>query len=192
MRQTLIALALAAVAALSSPAAAPARQPADVFSGKVLMSPRPFPTRWASEAQMVAAIKRQSRERFEQAKDGGWRIYYAAFFDRPAPSTEYTLKVFDKTAGSRQVMSFLQVLPSANETQVFSVLGIKPSDMRPNSKFSIQIFERTHEVATGRGVLAGAAPPATGGKVDFGGPGGSGKGGGSGHSSLHRHGARLR
>jgi hypothetical protein len=152
-------------------AAAWARKPEEVFGGRILLSDKPYPTTARSPDAFIEAVKKQSRDRFQEDKDAKeWRVFFAAFFKQPMDDLEITIRIYDVTKGERLVETFEQYLPSRGQRAYLSTLTFKRGDgssgYDPNSKVHIVMDSRGKVVADATVFLLGEARKYTG-KVDF-------------------------
>lgn len=96
-------------------AEAHARKPADVFKGKIVMSSKPFPARFSSDANFVSHMKKTDTKSFTYAADAdAINIEFMAFFARAYGGTNFPAMVYDVTEGRRQVASF-PIYPDPNQ-----------------------------------------------------------------------------
>ncbi len=152
-------------------ASASARKPEDVFAGRILLSEKPYPTAARSPDAFIDAVKKQSRDRFQEDKDTKeWRVFFAAFFKQPMDDLEITIRIYDVTKGERLVETFEQYLPSRGQRAYLSSLTLKRGDgasgYDPNSKVHIVMDSRGKVLADATVFLIGEARKYKG-KVDF-------------------------
>jgi hypothetical protein len=148
-----------------------ARKPEEVFGGRILVSDKPYPTTARSPDAFIDAVKKQSKDRFQEDKDAKeWRIFFAAFFKQPMDDLEITIRIYDVTKGERLVETFEQYLPSRGQRAYLSSLTFKRGDgssgYDPNSKVRIVMDSRGKVVADTAVFLMGEARKYKG-KVDF-------------------------
>lgn len=92
---TALALLLAGGTVLGKPKAS-ASGPEKKFAGKVLLSDKRFPTSAKSPAAYTAALKKQSKSRFQEDKDKQqWKIHFAAFLKKTPPDIEVKVRILD-------------------------------------------------------------------------------------------------
>ena len=166
MNRVLLAFALL----LATVSVASAKKPEDVFGGKIILSDKPFPTEAKSASGYISAVKKASKDRFnENADKKGWKIYYAAFFKKPINDLEVTLKFYDVTdGGNRVVESYEQFMSQRGQRVIIANIKLKKWDGQydPNSKILMTIESKGKVVAQGTFWLIGEGKKFKG-KVSF-------------------------
>ncbi|MCA9537953.1 MAG: hypothetical protein KC620_03645 [Myxococcales bacterium] len=107
---------------LLSAAGAHARNPADAFKGRIVLSTKPFPARFSSDARFISHMKSVDTKHFAFAgteEEEGVNVEFMAFFARPYTATEFTGTIYDTTEGQRMVTSF-PVYPNQRETRILA------------------------------------------------------------------------
>jgi hypothetical protein len=144
MRAFALCVSLVATVLGVSQGSALAKKPEDVFGGRVMMSDKPFPLEAKSANAYVAAVKKQSKDRFTEDKEKQqWKIYYAAFFKKPLNDLEVKVTTYDVTDGSQRFLdSWEEYLNDKNQRVITGNLKLKRQDgkLSPNSKIMI-VFE---------------------------------------------------
>ncbi|MCB9541707.1 MAG: hypothetical protein R3F65_06200 [bacterium] len=114
MPRLLRLLPLAALLLLAA-TAAHAKNPADVFKGKIVMSERPFPARFSSDARFISHMKSVDDKSYTYADDAeSINIEFMAFFAKAYGGTNFPATIYDVTEGRRQVESF-PIYPDPNQ-----------------------------------------------------------------------------
>ena len=106
------AAALAAAAALAVTALAPpqaegkgrGRRAEDVLKKRIIVSTKPFPAKFKSDAAMVGYMNRVHK-RSLVAVDGKWKFYYMSFFANPLEDIQVKVNFYDLTDGKRFLLS---------------------------------------------------------------------------------------
>lgn len=78
-----------------------AKTPADKFKGKIILSTKPFPARFSSDAAFISHLKKADTKGFKFDEKGKVNIEFMAFFSKAHSVTEFTAKVYDITDMSR-------------------------------------------------------------------------------------------
>lgn len=92
-----------------------AKNPADVFKGKIVLSEKPFPARFNSDARFISHMKSVDDKSFTYAAEGeAINIEFMAFFARAHGGTNFPATIYDVTEGRRQVESF-PIYPDPNQ-----------------------------------------------------------------------------
>ena len=95
-------LAISVSLALIPPAEGRGRKPQDVFKGKIVLSTKPFPSKFKNDASFIKYVKKVKKTEFYPEKeDGGWHVNYMAFFARPLQRRDYSVLFYDITDKSR-------------------------------------------------------------------------------------------
>jgi hypothetical protein len=164
------AAALFAVVALGDAyAGGKGSQPEKVFGGEILTSDKVFPGSAKSAQAYIASLKKQRKDRFWEDKENKrWKVYYAAFFKRPLNDLEVTIKLWDVSAGSKQmIQAFEQYLDRRGETAIISHILLERRYFGVNKKILMTI--ETHQgavLAAGDFQILGEGEKFSG-KVDF-------------------------
>jgi hypothetical protein len=173
MRRSLSALLTLSLVLSAAAAQAKGSKPEDVFGGSVKLSDKPFPTESRSASAYIAAVRKQSKDRFvEDAEKKGWKISYAAFFKKAVNDLEVTVKFYDVTdGGQRLVESYEQFLSERGQRVVIGTLKLKKATERmagydPNSKILMVIESKGKVVAKASFTLIGEGRKYKG-KVEF-------------------------
>jgi hypothetical protein len=164
-RLTLVVLGL-----LCATGQAFAKKPEDVLGGKVLLSEKTFPTQARSQQAYLAAVKKQSKDRFlENKASKAWKLHYAAFFKKAVNDLEVTMKFFDISDGQkRMVESYEQYLETRGQRVIIGTVKLKRGEggYEPNSKILMTFESGGRVVAQAVFFLEGEGRRFTG-KVEF-------------------------
>lgn len=138
------------------------------LGGKIMLSEKRFPTKAKSENAFISKVKKQSKAKFQENKaNKEWKIHFAAFFKKPLPDLEYSVKVWDLTDGSKDlVKSWEQYADSQSQTTVLSYLTLNRDETAPNRKLMVTIEALGKVVAVGKFQILGEVEKHSG-KVDF-------------------------
>ncbi len=124
------ALPIAALLCLLVPAASHADQAkvAKKLKTRVILSQKPFPYRFKSDAAFVKHMKRADRKSFQYDEKDRIRLEFMAFFARPYQSTEFTVTVYDVTE-KRELKDSFPIAPEQRQTQILSsFISLKKDD----------------------------------------------------------------
>jgi hypothetical protein len=169
MRHVLASLTVLAAVALAAPAAH-AKKPEDVFGGRVMVSEKSFPLESKSANAYISAVKKQSKDRFQEDKEKGqWKIYYAAFFKRPLNDLEIKVTIYDVTDGNqRYIDSWEEFLAERGQRVIVGNVKLKRQEgkINPNSKILLVMESKGSIVASASFYILGEGKKFTG-KVEF-------------------------
>jgi hypothetical protein len=79
------------------PLAAQAKEPADVFKGRIVLSTKPFPIRFKSDADFIAHMKKVDTKAFKYEGAEALNVEFMAFFAEPVQATQLEAKIYDIT-----------------------------------------------------------------------------------------------
>jgi hypothetical protein len=170
MRTALTAVSLALLGLFFVTGEAAAKKPEDVFGGRVMVSDKPFPLEARSANAYVAAVKKQSKDRFLEDKEKQqWKWYYAAFFKKPLNDLEVKVTIYDVTGGSQRFIdSWEEFLTERGQRVITGNVKLKRQDgkVNPNSKLLMVFESKGRVVATASFYIVGEGKKFTG-KVEF-------------------------
>jgi hypothetical protein len=138
------------------------------FGGKILLSDKKFPSAAKSEGAYISKLQRQKRIKFwENKATKEWKIHFAAFFKRPLADLEYTIKIYDVSGGSQQLLtSFEQYTDSSDQRSLLSYLILDRKSFGVNKRLMMTIESQGRVVAAAKFQILGEAERFKG-KVDF-------------------------
>jgi len=144
------------------------RGPERVFAGKILTSPKKYPSYAKSPAAYTAKIRKQSKTQFWENKDKHtWRIYFAAFFKKPLNDIEVVVKLYDISNRQKQFLaSFEQFLDQRGQRALLSYFTLNRDQVGVNKQVLMTLEVKGRVVATGKFKILGEAERYSG-KVDF-------------------------
>jgi len=93
------------------------KSPEDQFRGQIILSGQMFPRQFASDAAMIAHMKKAHTKAFRYDEKGIIEIEFMAFFARPHTTTEFTGTIYDMTEG-REMIGTFPIYPGQRETRV--------------------------------------------------------------------------
>lgn len=150
--------------------AAFARKPEDVFAGRILLSDKAYPSQARSQSAYISALKKQSKDRFWEDKGKtGWKIHYAAFFQKPLNDLEVTVKFFDVTQGQhRLVEAYEQYLDSRGQRAIIGKVKLRKGEggYEPNARILMVMENRGRILAKTYFYIQGEGRKFSG-KVEF-------------------------
>jgi hypothetical protein len=168
--QRLLATASALVVFALLAAPAQAKQPADVFAGKIMTSDKAYPTASKSTAAYISQVKKQSKDRFqEDVENKRWTVYYAAFFKKPVNDLEVKVTLYDATGSDKRfIESWSQYLTERGQRVVVGRIEIKREEGKidANSRVLVVMESGGKIIASGTVYVLGEAKKRTG-KADF-------------------------
>src|SRR5687768_8338392 len=70
-----------------------------------MTSTKRYPLSAKSKSAYVAAVRKQSTSNFQENKENGtWKIYFAAFLNKPLNDVEYVIKFYEVGRGPSQLL----------------------------------------------------------------------------------------
>lgn len=163
---------LSVVVLLASVVAAPvarAENPNQVFAGRIMVSDKKFPTTAKSPSAYVAAIRKQAKTTFPEAKDdkGHWKIYFVAFLKSKLDDLEYLVKIYDNSGRQKQLLtSFEQFTNDRGQQQLAGNFSIDKQQVGVNKELLVTIEFKNKVLASGTFRPMGEGEHYSG-KVDF-------------------------
>ncbi len=116
------------------------KKPEDVYKGQIILSDRPFPTRFKSNDHFVQHMKSVRQGEFwPSTQDGPWQIEYMAFFAKPLPSHTYSVVYFDVTDKNKPI--FVTEGTSTPQKDGLRIMAgfaeLKPPHFQPDHRYLI-------------------------------------------------------
>lgn len=167
-RRATVALSAAVLFAFVLGSTAEARNPADVFRGKVITAKKPIPTRAKSKRRYIRKVRKLKKRKFwEDEKKKEWKIYYAAYFRRPLNDLEVTIKLYDITGGKKHMITSFQQYVSRRGMRVLnSHIELERKFFGVNKRILMVVENRNRTLAATKFKILGEGPKYDG-KVDF-------------------------
>lgn len=160
MRHAIVLLVLAAGSASAEP-------PARVFAGSIVASAKAFAPTAKTDAETVAAIRKQAASTFaEDKKEHTWTVFLAGYFKQPVDDMEYLLVVRDLSNKSQVVLSTEKYLSARGARSATTKLVLDRDKVGVNKQLLVTMEIKNKAIATTRIVIAGEGEQHTG-KVDF-------------------------
>jgi hypothetical protein len=125
-----------------------AAKAADILKGRIIIAEKPFPSRFASDAAMVAYMKKVHKAELVCTKDGVWEFNYMAFFAKPVDDVQVTVNLYDLTAGGEFLLGADQYFSSRGERILASYFKFTRDEIPSNHKISIVIIHKGARLAT--------------------------------------------
>jgi len=115
------------------------RKPADVFSQRIILSAKSFPSSFKSDKAFVKYMKRAHLKKVVYPDSNRLTLRFMAFFSRPIRTTEFTALVYDLTDRNRLVAT-IPVSPSQRETRILaSSFDIERSDFPEEHQYKVMV-----------------------------------------------------
>ena len=95
------------------------RKPADVFSGKVIISTTPFPSGFKNDRAFIRHMKKVNKKAVRYPASNRLSIEFMGFFGRTYAATEYTCLIYNVTERNKLVTSF-PIYPEARENRILA------------------------------------------------------------------------
>ncbi len=145
-----LALAFAVVAAswlaLGSGVAL-ASKVADYFKGHIIVSEKPFPSRFTSDAAFIAHMKKADKTELTCTKDGVWEFHYMAFFAKPLDDVQVSVNLYDLTDDGNFIMGADQYTSARGERILASYFKLTRDEIPSNHKINIVIVHKGKRLA---------------------------------------------
>ena len=147
---------------------AAAENPNQAFAGRIMMSSKRFPQQAKSPSAYTAAIRKQAQTSFVEAKDTHtWKIFFAGFLKVPLNDLEYTIKVYELTGKSQQLLlSFDQFTSERGEQTIVSNMTLEKKQVGVNKELLMTMESKGKVLASNKFKITGEGEHFTG-KVDF-------------------------
>ncbi len=124
-----------ALAMLLAPSAAQANKVANKLKGKIILSPKAFPSSFASDKAFIKHMRRADTKRFTYGESQKIGVEFMAFFARKYTVTEFTVTIFDITERREMVTTF-PVYPQQRETRILaSFVRLEPDAFQEEHRF---------------------------------------------------------
>jgi len=147
---------------------AAAESPNQAFAGRIMMSSKRFPQTAKSPSAYTAAIRKQAQTNFAEDKDNhSWKIYFAGFLKVPLNDLEYTIKVYEVTGKSQQLLvSFDQFTSERGEQTIVSNLTLEKKQVGVNKELLMTMENKGKVLASNKFKIVGEGEHFSG-KVEF-------------------------
>lgn len=167
LRTVLVSSLVLCAIALGARSAA-AQSPNQAFAGRIMLSSKRFPQQAKSPSAYTAAIRKQAQTSFVEAKDTHtWKIYFAGFLKTPLNDLEYTIKVYEVSGKSQQLLlSFDQFTSERGEQTIVSNMTLEKKQVGVNKELLMTMESKGKILASNKFKIIGEGEHFTG-KVDF-------------------------
>lgn len=157
-----------ALVSLFSIRPAAAEDPNAVFAGRIMVSDKKFPTSAKSPSAYVAAIRKLSKDHFNEDKEShSWKIYFAGFLKSPLNDVEYIVKIYELSGKSQQVLAtFEQYTDMRGEKTISSNMTLDKKTVGVNKDLLMTMESKGKVLASARFKILGEGEKFTG-KVNF-------------------------
>lgn len=151
---------------------AEAAKPEDVFKGRIVITAKRLPTRFASAGAFVAAVRSQSIDRVWPTEEKGtevatWTLEYIAFFARPLNDNEVTVKFWEIGGGVQRYVAGDEQYTREKGSRIFaSSITVARPDFEPNKKYLMTVESGVRVLARTEFWLRGKGPKYSG-RVEF-------------------------
>jgi len=145
-----------------------AENPNQAFAGRIMLSSKRFPQQAKSPSAYTAAIRKQAQTNFVEAKDShSWKIFFAGFLKTPLNDLEYTIKVYELTGKSQQLLvSFDQFTSERGEQALISSMTLEKKQVGVNKELLMTMENKGKILASSKFKIVGEGEHFSG-KVDF-------------------------
>jgi hypothetical protein len=145
-----------------------AENPNQAFAGRIMLSSKRFPQQAKSPSAYTAAIRKQAQTNFVEAKDShSWKIFFAGFLKTPLNDLEYTIKVYELTGKSQQLLvSFDQFTSERGEQALISSMTLEKKQVGVNKELLMTMENKGKVLASSKFKIVGEGERFSG-KVDF-------------------------
>ncbi len=123
------------------------KNPADVFSQRIILSKKSFPSSFKNDKSFITYMKRTHLKKVVYPDDNRLTLRFMAFFSRPIRTTEFTALVYDLSDRNRLVAT-IPISPSQRETRILaSSFDIEMSDFPEEHRYKIMVAVGTTALA---------------------------------------------
>ncbi|MBU1897600.1 hypothetical protein KKB55_07495, partial [Myxococcota bacterium] len=138
-----------------------ARNPADAFRGRIILSQRPFPTKFSSDAKFIQHMKRVDTKAFLYADKDTLTLNFMAFFSRAQPGPMFMLTVYDVTEkGNRTRINSYPIDTYEKNTRILASAVYLPKDQyEEERRYMITLSRREGSPVLAESQFAIKAPP---------------------------------
>lgn len=164
--RTVLISSVLLITMLAAPAFA--GDPNQVFKGKIMLSTKRFPLTAKSKDAYIAAVRKQSSTNFQENKTNGtWKIYFAAFLNKPLNDVEYVIKFYEIGRGAQQLLGASEAFnDERGQKTIVSNITLEKKAFGVNKQLLMTIENRGAVLASARFKILGQGERFTG-KVDF-------------------------
>jgi len=145
-----------------------ARNPEDVFAGRVIITYKPVPTYFKSAAAMISYVNSHSISIVDENEKHDWEFEILSFFKRPLGDFETQVVFYDIEKGGEKLMSSFTMYVQNRDARVVGqkVLLKRADGFQPNWRYSVIVKSRQKVLAEKAFALRGT-PVRYDGVVDF-------------------------
>jgi hypothetical protein len=166
--RTLFVSSILVLALALSARPASADDPNRVFAGKIIMAAKRFPQKANSPNAYIAQIRKMSQSNFVEDKaDHTWTIYLAGFLKTPLNDLEYSLKVYELTGNSQQLLVTAdQYTDERGQKTIITKVKLEKKSVGVNKQIMLTIESKGRVLASGLCKILGEGERYSG-KVNF-------------------------
>jgi hypothetical protein len=164
--RTLLISSVLLITMLAAPAFA--GDPNQVFKGKIMLSTKRFPLSAKSKNAYIAAVRKQSTLNFHENKaNGTWKIFFAAFLNRPLNDVEYVIKFYELGRGTQQLLGASEAFnDERGQKTIVSNITLEKKSFGVNKQLLMTIENKGLVLASARFKILGEGERFSG-KVEF-------------------------
>jgi hypothetical protein len=145
-------------------------KPEDVFKGRIIITKKRLPLRFASAGAFISALQSGKTDKLwpteEDGEKGSWNVEYIAFFATPLNDSEIQIKFFDITAGKKFVAGDAQYTREKGSRIFSSSIVLAKPEFDVRKHYMMTAESRGRVIATTSFWLLGKGENYSG-KVDF-------------------------
>ena len=145
-------------------------KPEDVFKGRIIITKKRLPMRFASAGAFISAINAGKTDKLwpteEDGDKGSWNVEYIAFFAQPLNDSEIQVKFFDITSGRKYVAGDAQYTREKGSRIFSSSIVLAKPEFDVRKHYMMTAESRGHVIATTSFWLLGKGANYSG-KVEF-------------------------
>lgn len=121
---------------------AEARTVERVFAGKVIITSKRAPMRFASQGAFASWLRRNNKKHIWPAtkKDKKWKFEFMAFFRRPLNDLECKIKFFDVTEGKKFIAADSFYTPQRGQRILASAMTLEQPRFSIDRKYLMQVI----------------------------------------------------
>ena len=122
--------------------AATAKDPAEKFEGEIIISEKRFPSRFKSDAQMIAHMKKVNTHEITATGDDDWEFEYMAFLPGAVGTLQAAVTFYDITSGGQALVDTFTFYPADKSERILNGHArLDTERFKPDRKY-LMIFSR--------------------------------------------------
>lgn len=142
MTRRMVFLVLICVLALGLMGSAEARTVERIFAGKVIITNKRAPMRFASQGAFASWLRRNNKKHIwpPKTEKKKWKFEFMAFFRRPLNDLECKIKFFDVTEGKKFIAADSFYTPQRGQRILASNMTLEQPRFAVDRKYLMQVI----------------------------------------------------